>query len=90
MAHSILGSWSCNPKAKSGVGGPRPWGADHPRPVHGHYRKLSRINDIDPILRLDAERPDSYTPRASLTEFRGDRCVRHFRQVTIRPMPKNS
>ena len=25
MAHSILGSWSCNPKAKSGVGGPRPW-----------------------------------------------------------------
>ena len=62
-AHSIFVGRSRRRKAKSRSAVPRARAQATLGPVERQYRKLSQIKDLDPILRLDAERPDSYTPR---------------------------
>ena len=91
IARSILvGRIPRRLNTKPGVRGPRPRSQASRSQVERPCRKLSQIKHLDLIVRLDAERPDSYTPRRFVTEFRGDRCVRHYRQATIPPMLKNS
>jgi DnaK suppressor protein len=59
------------PQSQIRVGGPSARAQATLGPVERQYRKLSQIKDLDPILRLDAEGPDSYTPRRFVSRGSG-------------------
>ena len=71
-------------------GAPRPRSGRRIGPSAAAALKAEPNQDLDTILRLEAEHPIHILRAASFTGFRGDRCVRHYRQVIIHPTTKNS
>ncbi len=60
-----------------------------PGEVFGSCRIACGINILHAILALEAGQRNSYTPALLFTEVRGDRCVRRFRQIIVRPTMKS-
>jgi hypothetical protein len=90
VAHSISSAGAATAKPNPGWRS-QAMAAGRPRPGRAAITESSAKSTISIALSgLMRRDPIHILRAASFTEFRGDRCVRHYRQVTIRPMLKNS